>query len=86
GNGVNTAAMPGPGGPYVTDRGRQAIAYLAEHGTCGPTELAAAFGSSNATWSRELEALTTAGLVTKVGQKRILTDMGRLWLQQQAGQ
>ncbi|MDY4041843.1 MAG: ATP-binding protein [Collinsella sp.] len=82
-------AQPAPvpaAGPYITDRGRQALALLAERGTCGPTDLAAAFGASNATWSRELEALTLAGLVTKVGQKRVLTDMGRLWIQQNAPQ
>lgn len=67
-------------GPQVTQRGMQAMAYLAEHGVCGPTDLAAAFGSSNATWSRELEALANQGLVVKQGQKRVLTDMGRLWL------
>ncbi|MBE6469021.1 MAG: ATP-binding protein [Coriobacteriaceae bacterium] len=77
---------PAPAAPHVTDRGRQALALLAERGTCGPTDLAAAFGASNATWSRELEALTLAGLVTKVGQKRVLTDMGRLWIQQNATQ
>lgn len=74
---------PAQTGPIVSERGKMAMAYLAEHGSCGPTDLAAAFGSSNATWSRELEALAGQGLAVKQGQKRVLTDMGRLWLQNQ---
>lgn len=81
------AVSGGPtAGPRITERGLRALAFLAERGTCGPTDLAAAFGASNATWSRELEALTLAGLATKVGQKRVLTEMGRLWIQQHAPQ
>lgn len=69
-------------GPIVSDRGRQALAYISSTGSGGPTDLAAAFGSSTPTWSRELEALAEAGLVIKRGQKRVLTEMGRLWLSQ----
>ena len=80
-------AMPGAApmasGPHVTERGRQAMGYLAQFGICGPTDLAQAFGSSNATWSRELESLAAAGMVIKQGQKRILTDMGRMWIDQE---
>lgn len=76
--------QPGVNGgmPYVNERGREALQYLATYEMCGPTDLATAYGHSNATWSRELNALANAGLVAKHGQKRILTDMGRYWLQE----
>lgn len=67
--------------PYVSERGMLALQYLEQHDACGPTDLERAFGSSAPTWSRELETLTGAGLVIKRGQKRTLTDMGRVWLQ-----
>ena len=70
------------GMPYVNERGREALQYLATYEMCGPTDLTNAYGHSNATWSRELNALGAAGLVAKHGQKRILTDMGRYWLQE----
>lgn len=79
-------AAPGPAGgqaPYVSERGALALRYLAEHGSGGPTDLAGAFGSSTPTWSRELEALARAGLVIKRGQKRFLTEMGKLWTEEQ---
>lgn len=71
------------GAPYVSERGAQAMAYIAQHGSGGPTDLAGAFGSSAPTWSRELETLAHAGLVIKRGQKRFLTDAGQLWVQNQ---
>lgn len=84
--GMGQAGQPGAqvngGMPYVNERGREALHYLATYEMCGPTDLTTAYGHSNATWSRELNALTTAGLVAKHGQKRILTDMGRYWLQE----
>ncbi|QWT17602.1 ATP-binding protein [Collinsella sp. zg1085] len=67
---------------YVSERGKKILSYLLQFESCGPTELRGAFGSSTATWSRELEQLTSAGLVIKRGQKRMLTDMGRMWTQQ----
>lgn len=74
-------AQAGTAQPYVSDRGVNAMLYLEQHGSCGPTDLERAFGSSVPTWSRELDALTSSGLVIKRGQKRMLTDMGKLWLQ-----
>ncbi|MBY4797801.1 ATP-binding protein [Collinsella sp. AGMB00827] len=71
--------------PQISERGMAALQFLATHTTAGPTELTAALGLSNATWSRELEALTKAGLVLKSGQKRILTEMGKIWIEQHAG-
>ena len=68
----------------VTERGQMALTYLAGHGICGPTDLVHTYGSSAPTWSRELETLTQMGLVMKSGQKRVLTDMGRHWLAEQA--
>lgn len=64
---------------HLSERGTKALGYLMQHGACGPTELAAAFGSSTPTWSRELDTLAGQGLVMKHGQKRILTEMGRIW-------
>lgn len=78
--------MASPAGPDVSERGMLALQYLAEHNTCGPTDLASAFGESVPTWSRELAGLTTSGLIRKHGQKRVLTDAGMAWLQQQQQQ
>ena len=69
--------------PQVSERGMLAMQYLAEKGSVGPTELSAAYGESTPTWSRELATLSSIGLVVKQGQKRILTDVGRMWIQQQ---
>lgn len=84
--GMGQMGQPQPqvngGMPYINERGREALQYLATYEMCGPTDLTTAYGHSNATWSRELNALTAAGLVAKHGQKRILTDMGRYWLQE----
>ena len=79
--------QPSPAGAaaglYVSERGAQAMRYLLEQGSCGPTDLAHALGSSAPTWSRELEALAQDGLVIKRGQKRFLTEMGKLWAEEQ---
>lgn len=69
-------------GPEVSERGLLALQFLIEQGSCGPTALAGAFGESVPTWSRELATLASMGLIRKHGQKHILTDMGRAWLQQ----
>ena len=68
---------------YVTGRGEQALAYLAQNGQCGPTELSRAFGSSVPTWSRELDGLVNTGLVVKHGQKFHLTELGQARMAQQ---
>ena len=62
--------------PYISQRGQQAILFMQQNGMSGPTELAHALGSSNATWSRELSTLANIGLVVKHGQKYILTEIG----------
>lgn len=67
--------------PYVSDRGQQALGYLAQAGQCGPTELTRTFGSSVPTWSRELDKLAESGLVIKRGQKFHLTELGQAWTQ-----
>ncbi len=79
------AAAPAAQQPaaYVSERGAQALHYLLEHESGGPTDLAHAYGSSAPTWSRELESLAQAGLVVKRGQKRFLTPAGRQWIQEQ---
>lgn len=67
----------------ISERGLLALQFIVEHGSAGPTELAGAYGESTATWSRELAKLSTTGLVVKQGQKRVLTEMGKAWVQQQ---
>ena len=71
-------------GPEVSERGLLALQFLIEQGSCGPTALAGAFGESVPTWSRELATLASMGLIRKHGQKHILTDMGKAWLQQRS--
>lgn len=66
--------------PYVSERGILALNFIAQHGQCGPTELAGAFGHSNPTWSRELATLSEHGFTTKHGRKYFLTSLGRDWL------
>ena len=61
---------------FVSDRGHQALAYLGANGQCGPTDLLRTYGSSTATWSRELATLCESGLVIKRGQKYHLTQLG----------
>lgn len=85
---VGSPASSGFGGqtvPEVSERGLLALQFLVEQGTCGPTALAGAFGESVPTWSRELATLASMGLIRKHGQKHILTDMGKAWLQQHSG-
>lgn len=92
-NGYQTAPVGSPTGsgfggqtvPEVSERGLLALQFLVEQGTCGPTALAGTFGESVPTWSRELATLASMGLIRKHGQKHILTDMGKAWLQQRGG-
>ena len=69
---------PGP----LSERAQQVIAYLAQHESVGVVDLVAAYGGSNATWSRQLQEMENQGIVTKRGQKRFLTDMGMTLIQQ----
>ena len=64
----------------LDDRSSQVLSYLAEHDSCGPTDLVRACGSSAATWSRSLSALAAQGLVMKDGQKYRLTGIGRTFV------
>lgn len=66
-----------PTQPQVSERGSMVISYLAQHESCGPTELVREYGFSGPTWSRELGALVAAGYVMKDGQKHRLTGLGR---------
>lgn len=70
-------APAAPAQPQVSERGSMAISYLAQHESCGPTELVREYGFSGPTWSRELGALVAAGYVMKDGQKHRLTGLGR---------
>ncbi len=67
--------------PYVSERGQQALAFLAQAAQCGPTDLNRAFGTSVPTWSRELDKLAESGLVIKRGQKFHLTELGQTYTQ-----
>lgn len=66
----------------LTERAQQVIAYLAQHESVGVVDLVAAYGGSNATWSRQLREMENQGIVAKRGQKRYLTDMGMTLIQQ----
>ena len=66
-----------PAQPQLSERGSMVISYLAQHESCGPTELVREYGFSGPTWSRELGALVAAGYVMKDGQKHRLTGLGR---------
>ena len=70
----------GAGAPQVTPRGAQALEFLRMNPSVGPSDLVAAFGESAPTWSRELKTLETQGLLSKQGQKRQLTPLGRQYL------
>lgn len=68
---------------FVSPRGQQALSFLMSNATCGPTDLGHVFGSSPATWSRELSNLQRSGFIHKHGQKYMLTDTGRAWIEEQ---
>lgn len=62
----------------LSARGERVIEWLSQHESVGPKDLVEAYGSSQSTWTRELQALEQAGVVSKRGgQKRYLTEMGR---------
>ncbi len=79
------APAPAQQGPYVSERGAAALLFIYQNGKGGPTDLTRALGRSDATWSRELDALASTGLVHKPRQKYVLTDMGRAWVEQSTG-
>ncbi len=79
------AAAPAQQGPYVSERGAAALLFIYQNGKGGPTDLTRALGRSDATWSRELDALASTGLVHKPRQKYVLTDMGKAWIEQSTG-
>ncbi|MDO4436531.1 MAG: ATP-binding protein [Coriobacteriaceae bacterium] len=74
-------AQPAVADPYISERGTLAMRLIAQNGKGGPTDLTRAFGNSDATWSRELDALASTGLIYKRGQKYVLTDLGQSWAQ-----
>lgn len=82
---VQAAPAPVRQGPYVSERGTAALLFIYQNGKGGPTDLTRALGRSDATWSRELDALASTGLVHKPRQKYVLTDMGKAWVEQSAG-
>ena len=79
------APAPAQQGPYVSERGAAALLFIYQNGKGGPTDLTRALGRSDATWSRELDALASTGLVHKPRQKYVLTDMGKAWVERSAG-
>lgn len=75
----SAAAAAAPAFPQVSlsERGRLALLLSLERGSVGPTDLVQAYGSSAATWSRELSSLAALGAVLKAGQKYRPTEYGR---------
>lgn len=82
---TQVAPAPAQQGPYVSERGAAALLFIYQNGKGGPTDLTRALGRSDATWSRELDALASTGLVHKPRQKYVLTDMGKAWVEQSTG-
>ncbi len=81
-------AQPAPApAPALSERGRTVLAYLLMNQYVGPTDLTRQFGSSQPTWTRELQRLEKAGFVhkNKGAQKYVLTDLGRTYAQQAGG-
>jgi anti-sigma regulatory factor (Ser/Thr protein kinase)/predicted transcriptional regulator len=77
-DGTEARATPAvPAQHQLSERARTILAFLAERGVCGPTDLTRAYGLSSPTWSRELSSLVKAGAIMKQGQKYVLTDFGR---------
>ena len=78
--------MPAPQpAPFsLSERDVSVLSYLKANPTVGPTELTRAFGSSQPTWTRELQKLEKAGFIrkNKGAQKYALTDLGRTYAQQ----
>ena len=79
------APAPAQQGPYVSKRGAAVLLFIYQNGKGGPPDLTRALGRSDATWSRELDALASTGLVHKPRQKYVLTDMGKAWVEQSTG-
>lgn len=79
GNIASDAPAPATPDPYISERGSLALRLISQNGKGGPTDLTRAFGNSDATWSRELDALASTGLIYKRGQKYVLTDLGQAW-------
>lgn len=69
----------------LSARGKAVVNYLAAHDSVGPSDLSRAYGESQPTWTRELQALEEQGLVRKEGQKRRLTTMGRTYVERHGG-
>jgi len=62
----------------LSARGEKIIEWLSKHESVGPKDLVGEYGSSQSTWTRELQALEAAGVVSKRGgQKRYLTQLGK---------
>ena len=78
--------MPAPQpAPFsLSERDVSVLSYLKANPTVGPTELTRSFGSSQPTWTRELQKLEKAGFIrkNKGAQKYALTDLGRTYAQQ----
>lgn len=68
----------------LSPRGQAIIGFLAAHDAVGPSDLSRAYGESQPTWTRELQALEEQGLVRKDGQKRRLTAMGQAYVARMA--
>lgn len=60
----------------LSDRSRLILAYIAEHGSAGPTDLQNAYGKSLPTWSRELSSLVAEGILEKNGRRYLLPQTG----------
>lgn len=87
-NTMGMPTQPWQGGPAqqmapalsLDEREQAAMSYLMSHDSVGPRDLNEWMPASESTWSRVLAGLESKGLLAKQGQKRRLTDQGRLLL------
>lgn len=70
--------------PGLSERAVCVLRAVCTYGAIGPSELARMFGFSQPTWSRELQALETMGVLHRAAkeQKRTLTQLGRDFVRQ----
>jgi hypothetical protein len=70
--------------PGLSERAVCVLRAVCTYGAIGPSELARMFGFSQPTWSRELQALETMGVLHRAAkeQKRTLTQLGQDFVRQ----
>ena len=87
GHGASMGTRPQPGSGSVTSQERMMMSMVSERGmrilelfelddVWGVTEISNHLGLAGSTTFNELKKLEEAGMITKLGKKRVLTEMG----------